>query len=144
MTRRTQRVVAILAAAIAVAASECRRSSSGTGQPAAAVDTANAAPAIDSVRPDSAIVPRGAVVEVTIRGHGFAPGQPGMNTIHFGTVTLTHVPANGAGTELRFVIPDAIATGEAPPIPLQTGTYVLRVATQRGLSNPMTIRVFRE
>jgi hypothetical protein len=99
---------------------------------------------IDSIRPDPAIVSRGAVVEVTVRGHGFAPGTPGTNIVHLGSITLSTVPANSAGTELRFVIPDVVATSEAPPLPLESGTYVIRIATSRGVSNPMSIRVFRE
>ena len=107
-----------IAVILAAMASACHRASKSGGEGLALVDTVRATPSIDSVRPDSAVMSRGAVVEMTVRGHGFMRGKPGMNTVHLGSVTLGKVPANDAGTELRFVIPDAVATGEAPPLPL--------------------------
>lgn len=101
-------------------------------------------PRIDAVRPDSVLVPPGGVVEVVILGHGFAPGQPGVNTVEFAGMSLTKVPANARGTEVRFVIPDMIALGgEAPPASLESGTYTVRIKTGAGVSNPVTIRVYR-
>jgi hypothetical protein len=114
------------------------------GAPASSAASADTVPRIDSIRPDSVIVPRGAVVEVVIRGRGFVPGPPGMNTIHFAGSRVPSVPANAAGTELRFAIPDALPSGsEAPPMPVETGAYAISVETVRGVSNPMTIRIFR-
>jgi hypothetical protein len=101
-------------------------------------------PHIDAVRPDSVLVPRDNVVEVTIVGRRFAPGAPGKNTIQFAGTSITQVPANAKGTEIRFAIPDAIPSGnQAPPLHLETGTYTVRIVTAAGASNPMTIRVFR-
>lgn len=102
------------------------------------------APMLDAIRPDSVQVPPGAVVEVVLVGRGFAPGRPGMNTVRFAGVSIGNVPANAKGTELRFVIPQAMtASGEAPPIPLEGGPYTIRVVTAGGVSNPLTIRVYR-
>lgn len=102
------------------------------------------APHIDRVRPDSVLVPRDNMVQVTIIGRRFAPGQPGMNTIQFAGTSITNVPANSNGTEIRFAIPDAIPSGSgAPPLHLETGTYTVRITTAAGTSNPMPIRIFR-
>ena len=103
-----------------------------------------AEPHIEVVRPDSVVVPRGAVVEVIIVGRGFAPGRPGLNAIDFSGMTVANVPANAEGTEMRFVIPEALPSGgEAPPMPLLAGPYTVRVTTAAGTSNTVTIRVYR-
>ena len=102
------------------------------------------APRIDVVRPDSVLVPRGAVVEVVIVGRGFTPGRPGGNTIEFAGMTVTNVPANADGTEMRFVVPETVSSGsESPPVQLESGTYNVRVKTLAGTSNAKGLRVFR-
>jgi hypothetical protein len=101
-------------------------------------------PTIDALRPDSVFVAPGSVVEVVVRGRGFAPGTPGRNTVHLGPVTLTGVPASTDGREIRVVVPDRIPSrGEAAPLPLETGRYDVRVETSAGTSNAMVVRVFR-
>jgi len=143
MKRRASSTTIALALASILAAVACHHTAQGQ-QPAPDRDAdGDNTPTIESIRPDSVVVPRGAVVEVIVRGRGFAPGAPGHNTIQLDGVRLTDVPANATGTELRFVVPDVVAGGEAPPRPLDTGTYSVRVATQRGTSNAVTIRVFR-
>lgn len=106
---------------------------------------ANAAsPTIDSLRPDSVFVAPGAVVEIVVQGHGFAPGTPGRNTVRFGTAKLTNVPASDDGRVIRVVVPDRVPSGgEAAPLPLETGRYDIRVETPAGTSNAMVVRVFR-
>ena len=143
MSKLAERLWIAVAVALAFTASACHRSPRGNAQETALSDAVALLPTITSVEPDSVVLAQGVVVEVTVHGRGFAPGKPGMNTIQFGSVTLTHVPSNESGTEIRLVIPDIVASGEAPPIPIQPGSYMLRVATPRGTSNPMTIRVFR-
>ena len=107
-------------------------------------DAAQAVPVIDSVRPDSVIVPYGGVVEVTLHGSGFIPGQPGKNTIHFDNAALKSIQGSSDGRRIAFVIPDLINSGgEAPPIRLQAGSYAVRVETTSGISNVVTIRVYR-
>jgi hypothetical protein len=106
---------------------------------------ANAAsPTIDSLRPDSVFVAPGAVVEVLVQGRGFAPGTPGRNTVRFGTVRLTNVPASDDGRLIRVVVPDRVPSGgDAAPLPLEPGRYDIRVETSAGTSNAMVVRVFR-
>jgi len=105
---------------------------------------AQTVPVIDSVRPDSVIVPYGVVVEVTLHGSGFIPGQPGKNTVHFDNAALTSIQGSSDGRRIAFVIPELINSGgEAPPMRLQAGSYAVRVETTSGISNVVTIRVYR-
>jgi hypothetical protein len=107
-------------------------------------DAAQTVPVIDSVRPDSVIVPYGGVVEVTLHGSGFIPGQPGKNTVHFDNAALKSIQGSSDGRRLAFVIPELIDSGgEAPPMRLQAGSYTVRVETTSGISNVVTIRVYR-
>jgi hypothetical protein len=105
---------------------------------------ANDPPRIVAVRPDTAVARSGAVVEVVISGRGFAPGAPGANVLDFAGSRINAVPANANGTEIRFVIPETIASvSEAPPQPLLGGTYTLRVITRSGTSNGFPVTVVR-
>ncbi|SRR5258706_8889294 len=107
-------------------------------------DAAQVVPVIDSVRPDSVIVPYGGVVEVTLHGSGFIPGQPGKNTVHFDNAALTSIQGSSDGRRIAFVIPELINSGgEAPPMRLQAGSYAVKVETTSGISNVVTIRVYR-
>ncbi|MFI5229866.1 MAG: hypothetical protein ACHQWU_12405 [Gemmatimonadales bacterium] len=140
--RAALRACGLFAAASVAAA--CQRAKALHVSSAVAQSTASGGPAIDSVRPDSVLVPRGAVVEVVIHGHGFAPGMPGANTIHFAGMAIAQVPANAAGTVIHFVIPDVVTSrSEAPPLPLDAGAYALTIETGGGTSNAVTLRVFR-
>lgn len=101
-------------------------------------------PYIETVRPDSVMLAPGAVVEVVVRGRGFAPGTPGRNTIQFAGATITNVPASADGKEIRVVIPDRVPVrGDAAPLPLEAGRYDLRVQTSAGTSNGVAVRVDR-
>jgi len=103
-----------------------------------------AGPYIETVRPDSVMLGAGAVVEVVLRGSGFAPGAPGRNTIQLGDATIPGVPASADGKEIRVVIPDRVALrGEAAPLPLDAGRYDLRVRTSAGVSNAVAMRIDR-
>lgn len=107
-------------------------------------EAAQAVPVIDSVRPDSVIVPYGGVVEVTLHGSGFIPGQPGKNTVHFDNAALKSIQGSSDGRRIAFVIPELINSGgEAPPIRLQAGSYAVSVETTSGISNVVTVRVYR-
>jgi len=102
------------------------------------------APTIESLRPDSVYVAPGAVVEIVVQGRGFVPGTPGRNTVRFGSVKLTDVPASDDGRVIRVVVPDRVPSGgDAAPLPLETGRYDIRVETSAGTSNTMVVRVFR-
>jgi hypothetical protein len=101
-------------------------------------------PEIEKIQPDSVLVPSGAVIELTIRGKGFLPGTPGRNTVQFGTASITNVPANDDGTQIRFVVPTSMPSGgEAAPLPLESGSYPIRIQTTTGSSNAVIVRVFR-
>ncbi len=103
-----------------------------------------ASPTIEALRPDSVFVGPGAVVEIVVQGRDFAPGTPGRNTVRFGTVKLTNVPASDDGRVIRVVVPDRVPSGgEAAPLPLETGRYDIRIETSAGTSNAMVVRVFR-
>ena len=103
-----------------------------------------AAPHIDRVVPDSVLLAPGAVVEVVIHGSGFFAGSPGRNTIRFGETTITGVPADSAGREIRLAIPQVMPSrGDAAPAPLEGGRYALRVETDAGVSNAVNVRVDR-
>ena len=131
----------LVALAIGAAMAACVRHRTTDGGSNAVIASA---PQIDAIRPDSVVVPRGSVVEVRISGRGFAAGSPGMNTIEFAGMSITSVPANADGTEIRFVIPEAVASNsEAPPRPLDDGTYVIRVRTAAGASNGKPLRIVR-
>jgi hypothetical protein len=121
----------------------CSASRSRTGD-AAAARTPNAAPTLDAVRPDSVLVSMGAVVEVVLQGTGFVPGKPGRNTVVFGSASFNDVPASDDGKEIRFVVPDRMSSGgEAAPMPIEPGSYGMRVRTPNGESNAVTVRVYR-
>jgi hypothetical protein len=130
----------LLVACLALAA--CSASRSRTG--GASTRTPNAAPALDAVRPDSILVMAGAVAEVVLQGRGFVPGRPGRNTVMFGATSFNDVPASDDGKEIRFVVPDRMSSGgEAPPMPIEPGSYGVRVRTPNGESNVVTVRVYR-
>jgi hypothetical protein len=108
----------------------------------ARIQTPRPTPHIDALVPDSARVAPNSVVEVVIRGSGFEPGSPGRNTVELGPIKLNQVPANQAGTEIRFVIPDRYTSNnEAPPRPLMAATYPVTVQTSNGKSNVISIRI---
>jgi hypothetical protein len=130
-----------LVAAVLVAACATR---AGRSADSAAASAPNAQPAIEAIRPDSVWISSGSFAEVVLRGRGFIPGQPGRNTVLLGRVAFNDVPASDDGKEIRFVIPDRLPSGgEAPPMPIDPGSYTIRVRTPDGESNPMTVRVYR-
>ncbi|MFL5623316.1 MAG: hypothetical protein ACJ8AB_11750 [Gemmatimonadaceae bacterium] len=101
-------------------------------------------PVIESARPDSVVLPYGGVVEVTLTGTGFVPGQPGRNTVHFGGAMLASVPASADGRQILFAIPEVISFGGgAPPSNLRAGSYSVSVETSAGKSNAVKVRVYR-
>lgn len=128
-------VVALIAA--------CATMSAGAGDGASQASvTVAAAPHIDRIVPDTVSAAPGTVVEVSIVGRGFVPGRPGMNTIDFAGMSITSVPSNSAGTEIRFAVPNEIrSTGEAPPMPIHPGSFTVRVRTDRGTSNSVSLMV---
>jgi hypothetical protein len=130
-------MLSVLTAGGCTAAQRTRASDVGNANVAAT------APIIDSVRPDSVTVPYGGVVEVTLYGRGFLAENPG-NTLHFDRAQLNAVKGAAGGRRISFVIPDQISSGGgAPPARLASGRYNISVETPGGVSNVVTIRVYR-
>ncbi len=134
----------LLAMATIIVAARCAPIQSQSKQ----VDAENAvtvvAPVIESARPDSLLLPYGGVVEVTLTGTGFVPGQPGKNTVHFNGAVLGSVPGSSDGRRIVFVVPDVISYGgETPPASLRAGSYSVSVETSSGTSNAVKVRVYR-
>jgi hypothetical protein len=89
-------------------------------------------------------VAQGAIVTVVVHGRGFAPGTPGHNTVRFGSMSISGVPASADGRELRLVIPDQMPSrGDAAPSPLEAGRYDMRIETSAGTSNAVSVKVDR-
>jgi hypothetical protein len=127
-----------------LAMAQCTQVQSQSTPLHSAGDAMQAAPVIDSVRPDSVVLPYGGVVEVTLHGRGFIPGQPGKNTVHFNASALRSIQGSSDGRRIVFAIPDLIDSGgEAPPGRLQAGSHAVSVETSSGTSNVVTIKVYR-
>jgi hypothetical protein len=142
---RSDRIVVIAIGGMALLGiAQCTPAQSRSTPVHSVGDASQTAPVIDSVRPDSVIVPYGGVVEVTLHGSGFIPGQPGKNTVHFDNAALKSIQGSSDGRRIAFVIPELINSGgEAPPMRLQPGSYAVSVETTSGISNVVTIRVYR-
>jgi len=96
------------------------------------------APHIDSLRPDSARLGRGSVVEVSIHGAGFTSAG---NLVLFGRAELGPV-ASTDGATIRFVVPTVIPTGgEVAPMRTGPGDYPVSVRNANGQSNSVMFRV---
>jgi hypothetical protein len=103
-----------------------------------------APPVLDSVRPDSVVLAAGGIAEVTLIGTGFIPGDPGKNTVRFNGASFRSIRSNDDGRRIVFNIPDVISYGGgAPPSTLTGGSYSIAVETPLGVSNAVTVRVYR-
>ena len=86
----------------------------------------------------------GAVVEVKLVGSGFSAGDPGANTVYFGSHVMRRVRANDEGTLIILTVPTEMDSGrEAPPSQVVVGEYPVRVETTQGISNAVMLRVYR-
>jgi hypothetical protein len=143
-TRGNRMLVSVFGCVGLLSIAQCTPAQSRSTPVRSVGDASQTAPVIDSVRPDSVSVPYGGVVEVTLHGSGFIPGQPGKNTVHFDNAALKSIQGSSDGRRIAFVIPELIDSGrEAPPMRLQAGSYAVRVETTSGISNVVTIRVYR-
>lgn len=142
--RRSKAVAIALASICVIGGTQCARLMQRMTPEQTREDLRVAVPVIDSIRPDSVFVPYGAAVQVTLYGHGFLPGDPARNTVNFDRVSLRAIQGSPDGRRIVFVIPEQITSGgEAPPMNLQAGSYDVSVRTASGVSNPVTIRVYR-
>jgi hypothetical protein len=136
--------VSALAVATTIVAARCAPIKSQQEQVRTENAVTSGPPVIESARPDSLVLPYGGVVEVTLSGTGFIPGNPGQNTVHFDDTALRLVPASSDGRQIVFAVPDMINSGGgAPPSALRAGRYSVSVETTSGTSNTVTVRVYR-
>jgi hypothetical protein len=142
--KATRVLVSVLAIATAVVAARCAPMQSQTRQSAATSSVVGAVPVLESVLPDSVVLPSGGTARVTLTGTGFSPGEPGRNTVHFSGAVFHSVAASSDGRRIVFDIPDMISRGAgAPPSTLSAGSYEMSVETIAGTSNSVTVRVYR-
>jgi hypothetical protein len=97
---------------------------------------------LTSVAPDSVRTGPNRLNELVIRGTGFLPAGRGLHDVLVGPITLTGVPANGAGTEIRITLPDRyVPAGGGQTLTLLPGTYDVVVRLADRTSNPVALRV---
>jgi hypothetical protein len=136
--------LSVLMTAVAIVAARCAPIQSQSKQIDAQTVAVAGPPVLESVRPDSVILPSGGIAEVTLTGTGFIPGQPGKNTVHFNNAVFPSVAASTDGRRIIFNIPDAVSYGGgAPPSSLAAGRYLLSVETSSGISNAISVSVYR-
>jgi hypothetical protein len=136
--------LSVLAIATTIVAARCAPIQSQSKQVDAGSAVAVSPPVLESVRPDSVLLPYGGIAEVTLAGSGFIPGQPGKNTVHFNSAAFPSVAASQDGRRIVFNIPDVVSRGGgAPPSRLVAGKYELTVETSSGTSNSIAVRVYR-
>lgn len=137
-------LASVLATATTVVALHCAPVQSQSKQIDGEAAVKGGPPVLESVRPDSVLLPFGGIAEVTLTGTSFTPGQPGKNIVHFNGAVFPNVAASPDGRRIVFNIPDVISYGgAAPPSNLVPGSYKLSVETSSGTSNVATVRVYR-
>ena len=121
------------AARAQLAADSSKRASSGEGS----AKTVTGSPKISGITQITS--GPGDPPQAVIRGSGFLPTG---NTVMFGQVELTNLPAADGGTMIRFTVPEEIpATGEVPPMRIGPGEYAVAVKNARGVSNAVKFGV---
>lgn len=119
-------------ALVAVLACACAGTPAADGPTPAR--TSASGPVIHRLDPDRGPAGMAYPVRLTIEGRRFAAED---NTVRFGPVTLTGVPAEAGGTRIVLYAPkEAPGTGEVPPSPLLPGPYEVTVTTAAGTSPP--------
>jgi len=99
---------------------------------------ASETPQIKELIPASGLAGAAYPIRITIVGAGFMPTG---NTIDIGPVKLTDV-ASTDSTSISIQLPKVLLnTGQAPPLVLQPGEYLITVTTQKGTSNSMPFRL---
>ena len=95
-------------------------------------------PRLFRAEPASADLGPGEVVEVTLYGTGFTPSA---NVVTFSGILLGAI-ASDSGRMLRFIVPTQYpARGEVPPRSISTGTHMVTVTTQNGVSDTLSFLV---
>ncbi|MEP7344155.1 MAG: hypothetical protein ABI877_02755 [Gemmatimonadaceae bacterium] len=136
---------ACVAAVIAVTQTACgTRTRAGEGAEAA---RSSAPPTLVRVAPDTIDIGQGAIPTLSLTGRDFVPGGQGGfgtgggNVVRVGALQLTGIPADSAGTTIRFMLPlryndSTLSNRPAAFIP---GQYPVSVTTPRGTSNALTL-----
>jgi hypothetical protein len=140
----TRILMSALAIATAIVAARCAPVQSQSRRSDAENAVVGASPVLESVLPDSVVLPSGGTARVTLTGTGFIPGEPGRNTVHFNGAVFRSVSASSDGRQIVFDIPDVLSRGGgAPPSTLSAGSYDVSVETTGGTSNAVAVRVYR-
>ena len=104
-----------------------------------APDTVPRLISLDRESVSNTVLTSGEVVMVTIRAENLDPTN---NVLEFGRVRITNVRSDNGGQILRFSVPTTQHTGgEAPPMPLSPGDYLITVQTTRGKTNALRFRI---
>jgi hypothetical protein len=137
-------LVSTLAMATAIVAARCAPMQSRASQSDGESSVVSALPLLESVVPDSVVLPSGGTARVTLTGTGFIPGEPGRNTVHFNGAIFRSIVASSDGRQIVFDIPDVVSRGGGtPPATLSAGSYDISVETSAGTSNARKVRVYR-
>src|SRR3954463_11894747 len=107
-------VPATLVAALTTVSNGCAPGQSQPSHQGQVLAEVAGPPVIESVRPDSVVLPAGSVAEVTLTGTGFVVGEPGQNTVRFNGAVFKSV-ASREGRTILFNIPDVISYGGGAP-----------------------------
>ncbi len=140
LTRLIMSAVAMATVIVAARCTPMQSQAKPDGGTSAVIDR----PVLESVHPDSVMLPSGGIAQVVLTGTGFIPGPPGRNTVHFNGAVFRSVAASADGRRIVFNIPDVISRGGgAPPSSLSAGSYSISVETDSGTSDGLTVRVYR-
>lgn len=141
MTRPTFAVLLL-----AVAACAGRGSGSTPAPGDASPGQTTGAPTLADLAPDTVRLGPGQLPTLVLTGRGFVPGATGAlgaggNTVRVGRALFERLPANAAGTELRFVMPFTYTDTAVRnrPASFGPGQYPVTVLTAAGESNALLL-----
>jgi hypothetical protein len=98
------------------------------------------APRLTEIVPASGPAGPAYILQVTIRGVGFAPAG---NVVEFGPLKIPDL-RSADGTRITFDVPkEAPSRGEVPPMVLTPGEYRVTVTTPEGTSNALNFTLTR-
>ena len=102
------------------------------------VDSTPRITAVDRQSVTAAIMATGQMVNVTIGGANFDRTN---NTVMFGPVSITNVPAE-LGVLIRFAVPTTYPSrAGSPPVMISAGDYPITVKNSHGTSNAVVFHI---